>query len=365
MVSASIRMLLSGAVFALTASAAPSDAQTTPAVLFEASANLVGQATSEDDIRSEVVGSLDLFAEARLGPISILAYVEGNTSPKTNGVSQRVPFANMDAGSALGSNGDGRVQLSELRMAWPIRERVVLHAGLVDLTGFLDVSRISNDENLFFLGQPFVNNPTIIFPDYTLGTTLVVGIPQVPRGRIALAVASSHGLADNPRASYGELFDLNAPGRSAFFAGRFRWEAEGWEGSIGGWATTADRSADLAPLPLPTQGLYSVLGISSGVHSLNGRVGIAIGDEGTEPFLGLTYLGTVGANALGVGVAKAPALPSFVARDAGHAEAFVRKGIRETLYLTSSIQWLSNQLLPEGRVSGGAWIFGFRLSATL
>lgn len=340
-------------------------AQVPSPVRFEAAANLVGQATGEDEIRSEVVGSLDLFTDVRVGPISVHVYVEGNTSPRSGGVSQGVPFANMDAGTALGADGDGRIQLSELRIAWPLHPRATVHAGLMDLTGFVDVSRISNDENLFFLGQPFVNNPTIIFPDYTVGAALLLGLPQVPRGQIALTVASSHGLADNPRASYGELFDLDAPGKGTFVAGRFRWEAEGWEGSVGAWTSSADRSSDIGAAPLPTHGLYSVLGISSGVHSLNGRIGLALGDDGSEPFLGITYLGSVGANALGVGLSKTPALPSFVGRTAQHAEAFLRRSIRDLVYLTSSVQHLSPDYFPDGLVSGGIWIFGFRLSAAL
>lgn len=297
-----------------------------------------------------------------MGRLTLHVYVESNTSPRTNAVSSRLPFANMDAGTALGADGDGRVQISELRLAWPLRERAVLHAGLMDLTGFLDVSRISNDENLFFLGQPFVNNPTIVFPDYTMAATLVLDLHGVPNGRIALAVSSSHGLADNPSVSYGELFDLDAPGKGVFTAGRFRWEAERWSGSIGGWTSTGDRIADLAPDPLPTRGLFSVLGISSGAHSLGGRVGIADGDAGTEPFFGLTYLGSIGANALGLGIARTPGLPSFLDRDAEHAEAFVRRSVKSVVYLTSSVQWLSAELLP-GTAVEGVWIFGFRLSA--
>lgn len=327
--------------------------------------NIVGQATGEDETRSELAASLDLFADARLGPLVLHAYVEGNTSPRRDGVSTRIPFANMDAGTALGADGRGRIQISELRLAWSITERTVWHAGLMDLTGFLDVSRISNDENLFFLAQPFVNNPTIIFPDYALATTLVLGVPALPRGRIAVALASSHGLADNPSASHEDLFDLAAEGKGAFAAGRMRWEGDRWDGSLGMWLSTGDRSASAPPQqPLPTRGVYSVVGWTSGTHSLDGRVGLATGDAGDEPFFGLTYLGSLGANVFGIGAARTPALPSFVDRNATHAEAFVRGRVAEVIYLTTSLQWLSAALLPE-EVGEGTWIFGFRASATL
>lgn len=353
------------ALLPLAMASVPSSAQTPPpgVVDFDASANLVGQATSEDNVHSEFVGSFDFFTDVRLGAVTLHAYVEANTTPRVGGVSSLIPFANMDAGSALGAEGRGRVQLSELRVAWNAGRSVVLHAGLMDLTGFLDVSRIANDENLFFLGQPFVNNPTIIFPDYTLGATAVVGIPSMPDGRLALSLASSHGLADNRSASFGELLELGAAGKGVFMAARFRWASDRWAGSLGGWTTTSEKSAGVSPRPLPTRGIYSVLGVDAGVHSLDGRIGFASGEEGTEPFVGLTYLGAIGANALGVGVARTPGLPSFLDRQTEHVEAFVRRSVRDVVYLTSSVQWLGEELLDEAVASRGVWIFGFRLSA--
>lgn len=306
---------------------------------------------------------MDLFADVNLGRLIVHAYVEANTTPRRSGVSRRIPAANMDAGTALGASGRGRVQLSELRIDWPITDRATWHAGLMDLTGYLDVSRISNDENLFFLGQPFVNNPTIIFPDYTLGTTLELGMPALPRGRIALSLSSSHGLGDNPNVSYGELFDLSQDGKGVFAAGRMRWEADRWVGALGGWASTGGRRETASTLrALPTRGVYSVVGCSSGTHSLNARVGVATGNDDTETFLGLTYLGTLRSTALGIGVARTPVLPSFVDRRTGHAELFLRRSIVNVLYLTTSIQWLSEAVLPEGD-GEGTWILGFRISA--
>lgn len=327
-------------------------------------ANVVGQATGEDDIRAELAMSLDLFADVPLGPSVLHLYVEANTTPRTNGVSTRVPFVNMDAGTALDADGEGRVQISELRLAWPVHDAAALHAGLMDLTGFLDVSRISNDENLFFLAQPFVNNPTIVFPDYTLGSALVVDVPGWPGGEVAVSLASSHGLADDPEASYERLFDFGAESRGSFMAGRARAEGDRWRGTLGAWASTGERVGRLGEI-LPARGLFSVVGFRAGIHSVSGRLGIADGDAGSESFVGFTYLGTVASNAVGLGVATGPALPEYVGRRGEHAEAFMRRSIREVLYLTSSIQWLSRAFLPEGDVDGGIWIFGFRVSATV
>lgn len=371
MTAASVRplfrwVIVASSTWAVTTHHSVAHAQSDPdAVDVSATLNVVGQTTSEDSVRSELVASLDLFTDVRLGPVVVHLYVEGNTTPRTRAVSRRIPFANMDAGTALGSDGNGRVQLSELRLGWRVHDRAVLHAGLMDLTGFLDVSRIANDENLFFLGQPFVNNPTIVFPDYTLGTALLVGIPDVPNGQIALAAAASHGIADTPEASYSQLFDIDAPDRGAFLAGRFRWEGELWEGAVGGWTSSGRRTADLSLRPLPDVGLFSVVGASMGPHSLNARLGVATGDEGSETFLGLTYLSTIGENAVGFGAARAPALPSRVGRHGGHLEAFLRRRVAELVYVTSSIQRIEESLLPDGLVQEGIWIFGLRVSGTL
>ena len=353
-------------LLALTLLRLPASAQEPDPLHVWSTVNVVGQATGADRIPAELTGSVDLFADLLVGSAVIHAYVEGNTTPRAGGVSTRVPNANMDAGTALGGDGDGRVQLSELRVAWPTGGRTVAHVGLMDLTGFVDVSRIANDENLYFLAQPFVNNPTILFPDYTLGAVFLTRVSGIPDGRLAFALSSSHGIADTPDASYGALFDVAAPGRGAFAAARLEWEGLRWRGSVGAWGSSGERTEDGGPgaRALPDRGLFGVLGWHGDAQSLSGRLGFARGPAATEAFVGLTWLATLGANAVGVGVARTPALPRVVDRSGSHVEAFVRRDLWETVYLTSSVQWLSDALLPEGREGDGLWIFGFRLSAT-
>ena len=326
---------------------------------------LVGQTTGADRTRSELTGSADLFADLTLGPVIVHGYVEGSTTPRQRGVSTRIPYVNMDAGTALGGDGGGRVQLSELRVAWPVGGRSVAHAGLMDLTGFLDVSRIANDENLYFLAQPFVNNPTIVFPDYTLGAVFLTRLDALPRGTLAFALSSSHGIADTPDASYGALLDVAAPGRGAFAAVRLEWEGDWWRGSLGGWGSSGERrEAASTGRVLPDGGAFGVLGWTGDAQSLSGRLGVARGPSATEAFVGLTWLATLGSNAVGVGMARTPALPYLVDGSAGPVEAFVRRDLLDVVYVTTSIQWLSEALLPGDQATDGLWIFGFRLSAT-
>jgi porin len=148
-----------------------------------------------------VVASFDLFLKASLLRGTVHLYVEGNTTPFHDGVSRRIPEANTDAGTALNRSGEGRIQVSELRLIWPIFQGSHVHLGLLDATGFLDVSQIANDENLFFLGGPFVNNPTIEFPDYALGAGLDGGLTDNGKLCYAVILTSSNGLADNPDVS--------------------------------------------------------------------------------------------------------------------------------------------------------------------
>lgn len=351
-------------VIALSASSVAARAQE-PTSRTWASVNVVGQATREDSIPSELSASLDVFADLPLGATLLHLYVEGATTPSRRAVSTTVPFANMDAGTALDDDGTGRVQVSELRVALPAGARTTLHAGLMDLTGFLDVSRIANDENLFFLAQPFVNNPTILFPDYTLGTVFLVDVPSLPHGQVAVSVSSSHGLAELPDASHRHLFDLGGQDRGAFVATRMEWEGESVEGSLGLWHSTGDRFAATEPgRLLPTRGVYTVLGWRSGPSALNLRLGRSTGAGTTEPFVGVTYLGEVGANAVGIGLARTPALPEAVGRLGSHGEAFLRRSLAGVVYLTTSVQWLSDTFLPPSVSAEGTWIFGLRASAT-
>ncbi|MBA1333320.1 hypothetical protein QQ73_20495, partial [Candidatus Endoriftia persephone str. Guaymas] len=81
-----------------------------------------------------------------------------------------------------------------------------LVAGLIDASSFLDASEVANDETAQFLGAGFVNNPTIEFPDYSLGAVWHYDA-TVDHPGLTLLLSSSHGLADND-GKYDQLFDL-------------------------------------------------------------------------------------------------------------------------------------------------------------
>ena len=96
-------------------------------------------------------------------------HIEGNTTPRDDGVSTLIGESNADAGTALDDARRGRVQVSELYYTHAWQGARSLAIGMVDASAYLDISRIANDANAQFLGVSFVNNPVIEFPDYSLG----------------------------------------------------------------------------------------------------------------------------------------------------------------------------------------------------
>lgn len=327
----------------------------------------VGQATTDDRARSEVVGSLDLFITVPFRRLWLHMYVEGNTTPFRNGVSRIIGEANTDAGTALDRRRRGRVQLSEVRLVAPVADELRLHGGLLDATGFLDVSRIANDENIFFLGVPFVNNPTIDFPDYAIGVALEGALPGADGWEVGAAVTSSNGLADNPNVSYTQLLSLDDEEKGVFAGAALRWEGDGKRVSVGAWTNTADRERlDGGPEPQTNRGAFAVGGWFDGDHSVSARAGVADPSVAlASAFLGVTYLWARRPNALGLAVGR-----SFASGDAAgtadvtQAEAFVRRRLLGEVFVTASVQRIGN---PGFDATGATtdpsvWVGSLRLS---
>lgn len=328
----------------------------------------VGQAAAADSVRDEVVSSFDVFVDVATGRGRIHAYVEGNTTPFSDGVSRRVPGSNADAGTALGAGGRGRVQLSELRLVWPVGPDLRAHVGLLDVTGVIDVSRIANDENLFFLATPFVNNPTIGFPDYTLGVALEGSLPVAAPLTVGVVATESYGIADDGCACYSSLFDFNGQRRGVFLGTALRWERSAERVSLGGWLDTADRPrVDGSGEVGRGRGVFAVVGHAVGIHTVSVRAGLADGDVAeTRAFVGLTYLLAAGPHALGLAAGRAFPSPALEqADDVTRFEAFFRRRVLWNVFATASVQRVVNAGFDAAgtSVSPRLWIAGLRLSA--
>ena len=158
------------------------------------------QVTSDSRIKPEFTTSVDLVLTYARSRGEWRLYAEGNSTPRTVGVSSVLPETNTDAGSALDRHHRGRLQVSELNYMHRFDAGMSITAGLMDVSGYFDQSRIASDENTQFLDVSFVQNPTIEFPDYALGLVYEQGLNANAVWRVG--VTSSHGLANNPNLSY-------------------------------------------------------------------------------------------------------------------------------------------------------------------
>jgi len=233
----------------------------------------VAQSTNDSSVDSEVFASVDLAVTIPAGNGEWLVYLEGNSTPKINGVSSIIGEANGDAGSALNRDGKGRLQVSELHYTLPVKSGV-LTAGLLDVTAILDTSDVANDETSQFLNASLVGNPTIGFPDYTLGFLYST---ELGKGKsLSLALTSSNGLGDNANVSYSELVDVSENGKGVFAAAEMLWPVSDLQLRVGVWVNTADH-AKLSGASGTTNnyGLYALVDGNVGEGQWNVRGGFA------------------------------------------------------------------------------------------
>ncbi len=305
-----------------------------------------GQFPDHQDLSSEWSGSADLvltYLTARGHEWRF--YGEANTSPRAGGVSTFLPEANADAGSAVDSDNDGRVQISEVSYRHLFAGDRSLTLGLVDISSYFDQSRIASDENTQFLGVPFVQNPTIEFPDYAVG--LIYEHAFSPRWAARAGVTSSHGLADNPNHSYAQLVDIDNADKGLFVAAAAAWEHEVWLARAGVWAHTAAHEALSGPeTDRHNKGAYLLTGWRRGHHGVNLRLGLANQKVSRAAgFTAVTYRWRPEPLTLGLGLARifvSDQAPEPEARDTSMAEIYVRYRLRDGLLLTGNYQSLVN-----------------------
>lgn len=340
-------------------------AETAP---WESSASLVmtHQSTNEPHIQSETAGSADLFVQRYVGSGNWLAHIEASSTPRANGVSTNLPEANADVGSALEEDSQGRIQLSELYYTHHYSDVVTLAAGLLDVSGFFEQSRLASDETTQFLGAFFVGNPTIEFPDYTLGFVYEAGLSNDVVLRAALA--SSDGLADNPERSYSQLLTVE-DGDGAFGIASASWEASNWLIRAGLWLNTADdQTLDMTSDNKGNYGAYMLAGYTQGRHSANIRLGMANPDVSqAATFTSAAYRYQSGRYTAGAAIGRAflsSQEPSSSLDDTDQYEIFLRYTWKEGLFLTGNLQRIDNSnygALSENR-NQHATVYGVRLT---
>lgn len=343
------------------------DASAAP-VGFSGGSTVVAQTVNDDRVRSEVVASFDLFVVVGSDRLRLESYIEANTTPRLNGVSRWIGESNTDAGTALNRRRRGRVQLSEVRLVVPFATAMEGHVGLLDATGFLDVSRIANDENRFFLAVPFVNNPTINFPDYALGSALTGRLSEDGHVEVSGVLTSSNGLADNPNVSYAQLLRVTAEGKGVFAGATVRWEGESRRFALGGWMNTREMERlDGSGGTEGGAGIFGVAGWFRDAHSVNVRIGVADAAVSmAQGFAGVSWVWDRAPHAVGLAAGRAFAsshLPA--AEDVTQSELFVRRRIVPGVTVSASLQRILNSGFDGSGMTYGTalWVSGIRLAA--
>jgi len=313
-------------------------------VQVEGGFTFTAQSSSDTRVKGEVLTSFDLVAKIPNGVGQWTAYIEGNLSPRQNGVSTLVGEANADAGTALDHDGKGRLQVSEIHYTRAFGENSMT-VGLLRPSCVLDASEVANDETAQFLSGSFVNNPTIAFPDYALGACLHLEQGQTGPG-MNLLLSSSHGLADNPNASYSELLDVSADGKGVFAGAELYWQTAHGMWRLGVWQSTADAAyLDGSATMDHNFGMYLTTDQALGASKLNLRVGMA-NDKVSEAagFIGLALETELAGDTLGIGVAQTDVSDKAGPgkEDTRQAEVYLRMVLADNLRITPSLQWIEN-----------------------
>lgn len=338
--------------------------ETHDGVRVEGGMTLTVQHGSDSQMRDDALASFDLVTLLPQQGGEWTLYLEGNTTPRGNGVASLLGETNADAGTALDGNGKGRVQVSGLYYTRPVAGNT-LSLGLLDPAGILDASEVANDETSQFLGTGFVNNPTIAMPDHTLGSSFHVDA-EAGRPGFSLLLSSSHGLADNPQASYAELTHIGADGKGLFLGGEMYWALKRSIWHMGAWVNSAD--FDYLDGSGNTAGNYGVyLSTDYALSSrskVNLRAGLANEDvSAAADFLALALETEFAGNTAGMGVAR-----TGVSRRAGpghddtyQAEIYWRMDINEQFQLSPSLQWIENSGFVKTDSTNSGAVFSLRL----
>ena len=325
------------------------------------------QSSDDNGIENEFTISADLVLTWQLGGGEIYTYFEGNSTPKTNGISSNIPEANADAGSALDEDRKGRIQISELGYRYAFDEQQTLTTGLLDVSGFFDQSRIASDENSQFLGVSFVQNPTIEFPDYTIGVVYENALSS--ETVVRAAITSSNGIADNPNLSYSQLVEVNSDDKGVFSIVSITRKMDKWLFRAGAWVNTASHQThDGIDTNENNYGSYLLSGYQSGHHGINFRYGISNGEvSSAEEFAGISYQFKYAPWVFGAGIAKiflSDHVLEPLKSDTTQSESYLRYKMNENMFVTFDIQRLQDSNFNElaGIIDSQQTLYGLRLT---
>lgn len=312
---------------------------------FNGGFTVLGQSASDARIDNDITASVDLGMSWNRPNGRWYLYLEANNTPKNTGVATLLIESNADAGTALDKDRDGRLQISELNYQFKFSNDSLLTVGMLDASAYIDQSRITNDENIQFLGVSFVNNPSIEFPDYALG--VVQEIKPQKNSMISLVVSSSNGLSDNTNVSYSQLVNIDEADKGFFLAAQYLIESGRTNLATGFWTHTAPHeSLDGLSTNAKNYGYYAVAGWKQKKHALNARMSVANQEVMSAHIFGsLAYRYKSGDWVFAVGSSKIMLSDKAVQVDQDdtiQSEMYLRYELQSGLYLTGSLQHLIN-----------------------
>ena len=315
----------------------------------EGGVTVTAQTSDDSRLDDEGFASFDLVTTIPTRGGEWTIYIEGNTTPGSDHVSTQIGESNGDIGSALDRDDEGRLQISEVHYTTDVGPGS-LTVGLVDASGFLDGSDVANDETAQFLGGTFVNNPTIAFPDYTLGFAYHIDNgDKAPNYTFFLG--SSHGLGDNANKSYSQLIDVTKDvdathEKGVFAAAEIGLPIAGTTVRAGLWTNTSDQDRHDGNGTDENYGLYGVVDGSAGKVKWNMRLGWAydevaaaesfISFAGEMPVAGMTLGAAIGH------VVQSDPAATATSDDTTHAEIYLKHDYSDSFSITPSIQFIEN-----------------------
>lgn len=304
--------------------------------------------------------SADLSVTWPRGQGQWVVYLEASSSVRPPAAAAVLPELNADAGSAVDADGGGRAQLSEFyyqshAQGWTL--------GLLDASARFDTSRLANDENLQFLSGPLVNNPTIAFPDYSLG-----GAWHARRGEdlhLRAVLLAADGLADSPGRSYSELLDLDAPRRGVFTAVSASRSRAGGRVETGAWLRGVRQpQLDASGPDRMPWGLYLVAERAAASGGCGTRLGLGSPAVSRAAYFGSLYCQrrhrTLTAGLGGARTWLSAKDPQADADDASQFETYLDWQFRPHMHLALSVQYLvrpqfdGSQMVYDDRFWAGA-----------
>lgn len=270
------KSMITTALAALTTSAA--QAISPSSFSYEGDLTAIVQASDQKKLNTGTEASGDFFIHYQKSHWQINLHLEGNITPSSNSITAQLPDANADAFSAMDQYENGRLQISELSADYTDKQATMsqISFGLLDATTFFDTNAIMNDENTQFISAPLGNNPTIDFPDYTLGITATFQVGLKPNLQTQLGVFSGKGLADNAGRNYNETFELNPDKKGMLIIGETQlMKTPIHHLSFGAWTHTGEHSDLEQPSrnKLINYGLYLTGSHQMGANTMAIRLG--------------------------------------------------------------------------------------------